>query len=149
MTDWTPSLVEDRLEEAADVLKRLPEQKVQGYFNVWPDMVQSFSDMVGQTPEPMRRPPPSAASIDSMEETLGWMQFLAGEDSKLVWARAERAEWKAICWRFGVSRSTATRRWHFALSVIALRLNGQRVPAKRSRSFVIKSAGRLSIKIVK
>ena len=149
MTDWTPSLVEDRLEEAADVLKRLPEQKVQGYFNVWPDMVQSFADKVGQMPVPMRRPPPSAASISRMEETLGWMQFLAGEDSKLVWARAERAEWKAICWRFGISRSTATRRWHFSISVIALRLNGKCVSAKRSRSFVIKSAHRLSREIVK
>ena len=149
MTDWTPSLVEDRLEEAADVLNRLPERKVQGYFNVWPDMVQSFADLVGQTPDPMRRPPPSAASISRMDETLTWMNHLDAEDAHLVWMRAERTPWKGICWRFGVSRSTAIRRWHFALSVLALRLNGQRVPTKRSRSFVIRNAQRLSIEIVK
>ena len=149
MIDWTPSQVEDRLEEAADVLKRLPEQKVQGYFNVWPEMVQSFADMVGQTPEPMRRPPPSPASISRMDETLTWMNHLDAEDARLVWMRAERTPWKGICWRFGVSRSTAIRRWRFALSVLALRLNGQRVSTKRSRSFVIRNAQRLSIEIVK
>ena len=149
MTDWTPSLVEDRLEEAADVLKRLPEQKVQGYFNVWPDMVQSFADKVGQMPVPMRRPPPSAASISRMDETMMWLNHLAVEDARLVWMRAERKHWKEICWGFGISRSTAIRRHKFALSVIALRLNGLPVATKRSRSFVIKSAGRLSIKIVK
>lgn len=149
MAEWTPEQIEKRLEEAADVLKRLPEQKVRGYFNVWPEVVHDFADMVGQKAEPMRRPPPPAASISRMEEALDWMQLLDGEDGKLVWARAEGAEWKAICWRFGVSRSTATRRWDFALSVIALRLNGHRIPTKRSRSFVIKRARTLSTEIAK
>ena len=58
---WTTSLVEDRLVEAADVLSRLPEERVQGYFSVWPEVVRDFADMVGRTPEPMRRPPPSPA----------------------------------------------------------------------------------------
>ena len=149
MAEWTTEKIEDRLEEAAGVLKRLPEQKVRGYFNVWPDVVHDFADMIGQKAEPMRLPPPSASSISRMEEALGWMQLLNGEDGKLIWARAEGAEWKAICWRFGVSRSTATRRWHFGLSVIALRLNGHRVPTKRPRSFVIKRARNLSTEITK
>lgn len=32
MADWTPDQVADRLREAAEVLKRLPDTKVQGYF---------------------------------------------------------------------------------------------------------------------
>ena len=141
---WTPSLVEERLEEAADVLKRLPEERVQGYFNVWPEVIRSFADRVGQTPEPMRRPPPSSASISRMEVSLEWIRFLTLEDGKLIWARAEGTPWKAICWRFGIARATANRRWQYGISVITLRLNGKRVPTHRSRSFAIKKASRLS-----
>ena len=141
---WTPVLVEERLTEAADVLKRLPEERVQGYFNVWPDIVQSFADMVGQTPEPMRLPPPSPAAISRMEETITWVQLLAPDDARLVWARAEGARWKEICWRFGIARATAHRRWQYGLSVMALKLNGQRVQTNRSQSFVVEQANKLS-----
>ena len=37
----------------------------------------------------------------------------------------------------GIARATAHPRWQYGLSVIAWRLNGRRVPAKRSRSFVV------------
>ena len=144
MADWSPKMVEERLAEAADVLKRLPEEKVRGFFSVWPEIVHDFGDMVGQEPSPMRPPLPSAASITRMDETLTWMNFLAAADAKLLWARAEGKSWKAICWRFGIGRSTAHRRWQYGLGVIALRLNGQRVPAKRSRAFVVERANRLS-----
>jgi hypothetical protein len=144
MVNWTPEQVEARLKEAADVLKRLPETKARGYSNLWPRVVHDFGDMVGQEAEPMRRPPPSAAAISRMEEALTWIRFLAIDDGKLVWARAERAPWKSICWRFGIARATANRRWKFGLSVIALRLNGRHVPAKRSKSFVINRANRMS-----
>ena len=53
----------------------------------------------------------------------------------LLWARAEGTRWKLICCRFGIARATAHRRWHYALSLIAYRLNGRRVPAKRSHRF--------------
>jgi hypothetical protein len=124
---WTPARVEARLTDAADVLQRLPDARAQGYFNTWPDFMRSFGDMVGQAPEPMRRPPPSPAAITNMEQTLAWVRFLAPEDGKLIWARSEGAPWKAICWRFGVSRATAHRRWRYGLTVITLRLNGKRV----------------------
>jgi hypothetical protein len=144
MADWTPEQVEERLEEAADVLKRLPEEKVRGHFNVWPEVIHDFGDRIGQEPSPMRRPPPSAAAISRMEEALTWVRFLAPEDGKLLWARAEGASWKEICWRFGIARATANRRWQYGLGVIALRLEGHRVPAKRSRSFVVDRVRRLS-----
>jgi hypothetical protein len=144
MIDWTPERVRDRLTEAADVLKRLPAERVQGYFNLWPEVVHDFADLVGQSPEPMRLPPPPPAAITCMEETLDWVKFLAPDDARLVWARAEGAPWKAICWRFGVARATAHRRWQYGLAVIVLRLNGRPVPMKRSQAFVIERASRQS-----
>lgn len=140
MNEWTMEMVEARLEDAAQVMRRLPSVRIGGYFNTWPAMFMEFADRVGQEPQPMRMPPPSAAAITRMEEALGWLRWLEGEDVKLVWARSDRTPWKAICWRFGIGRATANRRWQYALSLIAWRLNGKSVPAKRSRGFVIERA---------
>jgi Domain of unknown function (DUF6362) len=134
---WTVETVETRLEVAAQVIRRLPPVRVPGYFNTWPSMFVEFADLVGQEPQPMRLPPPSTAAITRMEETLGWLRWLEGEDAKLVWARADRTPWKAICCRFGISRATANRRYQYALSLMAWRLNGRAVPTKRSRDFLI------------
>lgn len=136
MADLTVETIEARLAEAAVVMRRLPSVRVPGYFNTWPSMVVEFADLVGQQLEPMRLPPPSPAAISRMEEALGWLRWLTADDAKLVWARSDRTPWKAICWRFGISRATAHRRWQYALSVIAWRLNGRRGRTKRSRRVI-------------
>ena len=142
MTEWTAELVEERLFEAADVMKRLPDTRVQGYFSLWPKIVPEFSDLVGREPERLRRPPPSPEAISRMERTMPWLTWLEPEDAKLVWARAEGSRWKLICWRFGISRPTAYRRWRHALRLIAWRLHGRAVPIDCSRRrFAQLSAG--------
>ena len=137
MNDWTPAMVEERLIEAAAVLRRLPSVRVSGYFSTWPATIVEFGDLVGQTPEPMRLPPPSAAAISRMEATLPWLTWLEPDCARLVWMRADRAPWKAICWRFGIARATANRRWEYSLSVIAWRLNRRPIPKKWSRRFLV------------
>ena len=144
MAHWTRDDVEDRVVEAAKVLKRLPNPKVQGYFNTWPDVMVEFADMVGRPAEPMRRPPPDAAAISRMEEAITWSRFLEADDAKLLWIRAERTPWKEICWRFGIARATAHRRWEYALCLIAWRLNGRGAPSKRSRDVVVERVRSLS-----
>ena len=137
MAEWTREMVEARLAEAAEVLKSQPAVKVQGYFNLWPRIRHEFADLVGRELPRMKRPLPSPAAIDRMEETIGWLRWLEPEDAKLLWARAEGTPWKGVCWRFGIARATAHRRWEYALSVIAWRLQGRKVPTKRSREFLI------------
>ena len=144
MADWTREQVEERLTEATDVMKRLPEVRVQGYFSVWPTIVHEFADLVGQEPTRMKRPLPLPDAISRMEATLPWLRWLEPDDARLVWARAEGTPWKPICWRFGLSRATAHRRWEYALSVITWRLNGRRPPAKRSQRFVVDATRRVS-----
>ena len=131
---WTPLMVEERLEEAASVLKRLPPVKVQGYFSLWPRYIYEFADLVGQEPREMPLPPPSAASITRMDEAMEWLNWLEPDDAKLVWRRAERTPWKGICVQLGMSRATAHRHWQYALVVIAWRLNGKRFSSKKARS---------------
>lgn len=142
MTDWTRDDVRECLEEAAAVLRRLPDPRRQGYFNTWPRMLVEFGDLVGQEPAPTRLPPPSPQAISRMEATLPWLQWLEPDVAKLVWARAEGTQWKAICWRFGISRATASRRYDYGLSVIAWRLNGRQPHLRRGQQYLVETARR-------
>ena len=139
MADWTRTTVEDRIETAAEVFRALPDVRPQGFANAWPEYFHSFGDKVGQTPQ-ARRPRPGPRAITEAEATLLWLRWLEPQDARLVWLRANRTAWKPICWEFGISRATANRRWEYGLSVITWRLNGKRVPAKRSMDHVIQRA---------
>lgn len=134
---WTPKLVEARLSEAAVVLQRLPKPRRQGYFNTWPRHSYEFGDLVEQEPRQTSLPPPSPAEISRMEETLTWTIGLDPIDGRIIWLRAHNTPWKAICWKVGLQRSAANERWLYALCVIAMSLNRQPVPRKRSRRYVI------------
>jgi hypothetical protein len=126
--------------EAAAVLKRLPGPRVRGYFSTWPDILRSAREIADGDPKPMKVLP-SPQAITRMEEAMTWNRFLEPEEAHLMWARAEGTPWKHLCYRFGISRTTAHRRWDYALSVIAWRLNGRQVHHRRGRRFVIARAG--------
>ena len=143
MGDWTMARVQDRLESAADVFAQLPAAKPQGYASAWPEYFHTFADQVGQEPR-MRRPRPSPRAITQAEEAMLWLRWLEKDDAELVWLRANGKPWKGICWRFGISRATADRRWQYGLAVIVWRLEGRRVPTKRSMAYVIGRANTLS-----
>ncbi|MBI3674070.1 MAG: hypothetical protein HY245_11780 [Rhizobiales bacterium] len=140
MAEWSSKTVEDRLTEAADVMKRLPPVKVQGYFNTRPAVLRDFSDRVGQEPTRMRRPPPSPDAITRAEATLLWLRWLELEDARLVWLRAGRARWREICQRFCISRATANRRYDYALTVIVWRLERRPLQPTWSRRFLLQRA---------
>lgn len=140
MREWTRDDVAARLEAAARVMRAQPRVGPRGAFNAWPTYFHEFADRVGQEPE-MRRPQPSPRAVSEAEEAMGWLQWLEPDDARLVWMRAEGASWKAICWRSGLTRSTAHRRWQYALSVIVWKLKGRRVPTRRSRQDLIARAG--------
>ncbi len=130
---WTPRMVEDRLEEAADTLRRLPEERVRGFFSTWPPVVHDFWEAFGWDKARLRFGPPSAAAITRMDQTLLWLGWLEPDDARVVWLRACRIPWKMITWRLGVSRTTAWRNWAAAVITIAARLDGTaRARTKRS-----------------
>jgi hypothetical protein len=141
MADWTRDMVEERIEEAAAVLRRLPPVRVAGYFGTWPEIQRTAKELASATPSPMRLPPPSAAAISRMEEAITWNRFLERDEARLMWERAEGTPWKHLCHRFGISRPTAHRRYDYALSVIVWRLNGRQVHHRRGRQFVVARAG--------
>jgi Tfp pilus assembly protein PilN len=128
-------------------MKRMPEVRAPGCYPLRPEVLAEFGDPIRQEPSRLKRRPASRDAISRMEETLGWLRWLDADDAKLAWARAERTPWKVICWRFGVGRATANRRWKYSLSLIAWRLNGRVAPAKRSRRFLIERARLLSSRL--
>lgn len=131
---WTPTLVEERLEEAADTLRRLPAVKVQGYFSTWPPVIRDFWEAFGRNEVRVRLGPPQPGAIDRMDEALAWLAWLEPDDARLVWLRACGVHWKLITWRFGVGRTTAWRNWVAALVSIASRLNGAKTPVRAGRA---------------
>ena len=139
MGDWTTAQVQDRLELAAGVMRQMPGVMPQGFFNAWPEYFHSFADKVGQEPQ-MRRPRPSPRQITQAEEAMLWLRWLEKDDARIVWLRANGRPWKPICWELGMSRATANRRWQYGIAVIVWKLNGKRVPSKRSKAFVVSKA---------
>jgi hypothetical protein len=140
MTEWMRNMVEERITEAAAVLRKLPGPRVSGYFSTWPDILLSAREIASQEPRPMRVLP-SPQAITRMEEAITWNRFLERDEAHLMWARAEGMPWKHLCYRFGNSRPTAHRRYDYALSVIAWRQNGRQVHHRRGRRFVVARAG--------
>jgi hypothetical protein len=113
---WDNEAVARRLEEAADVLARLPDERVRGLYDLWPRLLG----------EPCRHAHAAAAApevIDRMDQALGWLCWLDPEERRLVWLRAEGLPWKWITHRLGIGRTTAWQRWTTALLKIAVRLN--------------------------
>ena len=45
MTEWTRDMVEERITEAAAVLKRLPPAAVAGYFGTWPEIQRTAKEI--------------------------------------------------------------------------------------------------------
>lgn len=115
--------IEDRFEEAALTLRRLPmKDGPREYGSSWPDVVRSRFTAYGFEDARVRIVP-SAAQIQRMDEAIDWLRLLARpEDRHIVWMRAENYRWRPICGRVGLSRSHAWRRWTAALITIQRRL---------------------------
>ena len=132
--DFTVREIEDRLEEAALTLRRVPHPPgsgPKGYGSSWPEYVREARHAYGYH-EARMKVVPSAREIERMEEALGWLAFLPNpDDRRLVWMRAEQYRWRSVCNRIGVSRSTAWRRWSAGLLTIAKTLKAKGKPRRK------------------
>lgn len=122
----TPREIEDRLEEAALTLKRLPHPPgtgPKGFGSSWPEYVRDARHAYGYH-EARMRVVPNASEIARMEEAIDWLRLIADPvDRRIVWMRAEGQRWRPVCHRAGVARATAWRRWTASLLTIAKHLN--------------------------
>ena len=124
----TAGEIEERFEEAARTLRRLPDPPgsgPKGYGSSWPEYIRDARHAYGWHNATVKIVP-SAAEIARMEECIEWLALVSPEDARIIWMRAEGRRWRQICIRAGVVRQTAWRRWVAALHTIANRLNGSR-----------------------
>ncbi|RME95346.1 MAG: helix-turn-helix domain-containing protein [Alphaproteobacteria bacterium] len=126
------SEVEDRFEEAARTLRRLPDPPgsgPKGYGPSWPEYIHEARHAYGYNDATMKIVP-SAAEIARMEECISWLFLLDPVDAKIIWMRAEGHRWRRVCIQVGLVRQTAWRRWVAALQTVTNRLNGCKSRAK-------------------
>ena len=128
---WDVKMVADRLEEAAETMKRLPMTglKPAGHISSWPPILREFYEAYGWNDLQIRLGPPTPDAIDRMDEVMGWLRWLEPNDVRLLWLRAERVPWKLIQQRFGMARSTVSAKWKAALFQVVVILN---LPGKMS-----------------
>ncbi len=141
----SPTEIEDRFEEAAQTLRRLPDKnRPGGYGSAWPQIIRDTREAYGYDSASMPRLAPGPAQISRMEECFQWLMWLDDEDDRrIVWLRAERIRWRPICYRVGLSRAAAWRRWAAALILISKRLEkgDQSTASKASRKSVAAKPG--------
>ena len=131
---FTARIIEDRMEEAALTLRRLPNPPgsgPKGFGQSWPEYVHEARHAYGYH-ETRMRVIPSAAEIQRMEECIDWLRFIGPEEARIVWLRAEGWRWRQVCIQAGCVRQTAWRRWVAALQTIANHLNKQEKTARRA-----------------
>lgn len=131
---WTIERVAKRLEEASRTSFRLPPVRVQGYFNSWPAIPRQRWEAYAAEAKRHRSLPPSPATIDRMLETMRWMHWLDVDQRHLVWSRARRVPWRAICAELDCDRSTAWRRWKHVLHILVGHLNAKSITLQNASS---------------
>jgi hypothetical protein len=106
-TQWTPRLVDAHLKDAV-------EQYVaaRGSSTEMPSFVQAQAD-----------------AEDAVHQALCWLQWLDGSEQRLVWDRASGMTWKLISHSLHIDRSTAWRRWSYAIIKIVAHLNANNAAA--------------------
>ncbi|WP_323004732.1 MULTISPECIES: DUF6362 family protein [Pseudomonadota] len=132
--EFTPRIIEDRMEEAAITLRRLPNPPgsgPKGYGHSWPEYVHDAKHAYGYH-EARIRVIPNAGEIQRMDECIDWLRFIGPEDARIVWLRAEGWRWRQVCIQAGCVRQTAWRRWVASLQTIANHLNKQDKSTRRA-----------------
>jgi len=128
--------VEDRFEEAARTLRRLPDPPgsgPKGYGSSWPEYIHEARHAYGYNDATMKIVP-SAAEIARMEECITWLALVDPVDAKIIWMRAEGHRWRRVCIQVGLVRQTAWRRWVAALQTVTNRLNRCKPRAKPGKT---------------
>lgn len=123
--------IANRLEEAADTLKRVPANSgLYKSLTYWPDVVHSFWDAYGWNDIVIRPIPPNAKQISELDETLKWLFHVPGKNDKeknfyrsVLIARGFGISYRKIGRIVGCSKDKAKQEWMYAVISLVGKLN--------------------------
>lgn len=131
---WTAEMVEMRLAEAADTLRRLPDSEARfrlGLRSAWPEVVRDAMTAYAADGPKVRLGPPSPGAIDRLEAAIDWLRLLTEAQRRIAWALASGIPMAKLARLIGCHRNTVANRQAAALRIIAGHLNegARAVPA--------------------
>lgn len=116
--------IKEKLEFAAEIMRRLPPVKVQGYICSWPNFVRKEDEIKG-TSDIWLHPLPE--EITAMENILEWLRFVPLEERRLIWLRACGMGWKHLAKYCKKSRTTLDRHYNGGLNKILAALTEKKL----------------------
>ena len=136
---WTREIVFDRLCEAAETLRRLPDRERRflhaGGNGAWPEVLQRTAELFaaavsrgGYDPIRVQLGAPPPAWIDRMGEVIGWLAWLQPGELHIVWALAGGVRVERLRRRIGCHRDTVRNRKNEALRRIVAQLTAAAAP---------------------
>lgn len=116
----TTDEIRENLIFAANIMRRLPPVKVQGYICSWPKCCMDEDDYKNEKEIWMM---PLPEEITAMENILGWLEYINYETRRIVWLRSCGMGWKLMSAKTHQSRSNLIRIYNRGLKDIAEVLN--------------------------
>ena len=121
---WTDELVFAYIQKAADICKKLPGSKPQGYFTVWPAILLDLMEIIqSDIPEDKGRTYAIGREVDFFEHVEPWTRWCKPEESRVIWRRAMGKPWKVIEYELRISETTGRRRMGYGIMKIVAKLN--------------------------
>lgn len=137
----TPIEVLEQVSRATETIRQLPPVAIKNRFCAWPDVIQTFGDMIGAEVSRMRYKPllrPTAKQLAEMDEVIIWLTWLPAEISRAIWARAEGYSWRKIAAMIGISDKTCRAYAMAGVITISDKVNNKRVKVARFKQSVLR-----------
>ena len=119
----TSDEIKENITFAAEIMRRLPAVKMQGYLCAWPSFCRSCEEM--QFAEDVWLPP-LPHEISAMEKILEWLKFTSLENRRIIWLRACGMGWKTMSGKYKKGRSTLIREYNIGIKEIETALNDEK-----------------------
>lgn len=122
---WTDEMVFAYVQKAADICRKLPRPKPQGYFNTWPLVLYDLMEILQADINPARanRTYATPREVTFHDYVCTWFNWCNADEIRVIWRRAEGRPWKVIEHELKISESTGRRRQSYGLMKIVAKLN--------------------------